>query len=211
MILFPFFRIARKIVALVLVVALVYVTFVAARVWWTARQDDRRPSDVIVVLGAAQFDGRPSEVFQARLDHAKALYDDGVAERIVTVGGSRPGDRFTEAAAGKRYLVEHGAPRERVVAVESGADTLESLRAVAAVLDERGWHSAVLVTDPPHALRAREIALDEGIEAVSSPARSGPAVRERSTQLRYIARETGALLYYQVFARSFGGDGPDAL
>ena len=96
------------------------------RVWWVARQDDRRASDAIVVLGAAQFDGRPSSVFTARLVHARDLYEDDVAPRIVTVGGNRAGDRFTEAAAGKRWLTEHGVPGQHaIVAVATGSDTLQ--------------------------------------------------------------------------------------
>ena len=101
------------------------------RVWWVARQDDRRASDVIVVLGAAQFDGRPSSVFTARLVHARDLYEDDVAPRIVTVGGNRAGDRFTEASAGKHWLTAHGVPastdRRRA---GPARDTLTSVRAV---------------------------------------------------------------------------------
>ena len=97
--------------------ALLVLVVTAGRVWWFARQDDRRTSDAIVVLGAAQFDGRPSSVFTARLVHARDLWQDDVAPRIITVGGNRAGDRFTEASAGKRWLAEHGVPADRVVAV----------------------------------------------------------------------------------------------
>jgi uncharacterized SAM-binding protein YcdF (DUF218 family) len=204
------FRLLRRLIAFLLLLAFLYVAVTAGRVWWTARQDDRRVSDVIVVLGASQYDGRPSPVFAARLDHARALYDAGTAPHVVTVGGSQPGDRFTEAEAGRRYLVDEGVPADDVVAVSSGSDTLGSLEAAADVLAERGWDTAVLVTDPPHSLRARTMARDVGIDAVSSPARSGPAVRTRSTQLRYIARETAAYVFYQLFGSSAGG-GPDAL
>ena len=100
--------------ALVLLVLVV----TAGRVWWVARQDDRARSPTsIVVLGAAQFDGRPSSVFTARLVHARDLYDDHVAPRIITVGGKRAGDRFTEASAGKRWLAQHGVPPTGSVAV----------------------------------------------------------------------------------------------
>jgi uncharacterized SAM-binding protein YcdF (DUF218 family) len=204
------FRLLRRVVGLLLLVVVAYVAVTGARVWWTARQDDRRTSDVVVVLGASQYDGTPSEVFEARLDHAQALYDDKVAPRIVTVGGSQPGDRFTEAEAGRRYLVGAGVPADAVIDVPSGTDTLSSMRAVAGVLAERGWDTAVVVTDPPHSLRARTIARDAGIDAVTSPARSGPAVRTRATQLRYVARETAAYIGYQLLGRSAGG-APDAV
>ena len=195
-------RLAVKALAAVLVLALVVVLGTAGRVWWFARQDDRRTSDAIVVLGAAQFDGRPSSVFTARLVHARDLWREDAAPRIITVGGNREGDRFTEASAGKRWLVEHGVPAGRVVTVETGSDTLESVDAVETRMQARGWSTAVVVTDPWHALRTRAMASDQGIDAVMSPTRQGPAVRQRSTQLRYIARETGAYLFYKLFGRS---------
>jgi uncharacterized SAM-binding protein YcdF (DUF218 family) len=206
---FPF-RIVRKILAVLLILVIAYVGSVAVRVWWTARQDDRRPSDVIIVLGASQYDGRPSAVFAARLDHARDLFAGDVAGHVITVGGSQPGDRFTEAAAGKRYHTAHGVPEGAIVAVQTGSDTLQSLRSAASTMRRNHWDTAVLVTDPPHALRSRTMARDQGIDAVVSPTRSGPAVRERSTQLRYIARETAAFIYYRIFGRSFDG-GPSAL
>ena len=195
-------RLAVKALTALLVLALVVVIGTAGRVWWFARQDDRRTSDAIVVLGAAQFDGRPSSVFTARLVHARDLWRDDVAPRIITVGGNREGDRFTEASAGKKWLVEHGVPAGRVVTVGTGSDTLESVDAVETRMQARGWSTAVVVTDPWHALRTRSMATDQGIDAVMSPTRQGPAVRQRSTQLRYIARETGAYLFYKVFGRS---------
>ena len=195
-------RLAVKTVAAVLALALIVFVITAGRVWWFARQDDRRPSDAIVVLGAAQFDGRPSSVFTARLVHARDLWRDDVAPRIITVGGNREGDRFTEASAGKRWLVEHGVPAGRVVTVGTGSDTLESVDAVERRMRADGWSTAVVVTDPWHALRTRAMATDQGIDAVMSPTRQGPAVRQRSTQIRYIGRETVAYLYYKVFGGS---------
>lgn len=193
--------------AVVLLVGLV-VAGTGARVWSVARGDDRTPSDVILVLGASQFDGRPSSVFEARLEHARELYDEGVAPRVLTVGGSAPGDRFTEAAAGASYLRRRGVPD--VLAVGEGRDTLSSLRAAEREMSERGWSSAVVVTDPWHSLRSRRMAADVGIAAVTSPTRAGPAVRTRGTEVRYIARETAAYLYYRAFGRSSEG-GPSAV
>ena len=150
------------------------------------------------MLGAAQYDGEPSSVFAARLRHAEALYDDGLAPRIVTVGGSRAGDAYTEAEAGRRYLVDRGVPASAVVAVGEGSDTLGSLRAVDARAREDGWDTALVVSDPWHSLRARTMARDSGLEAWTSPTRSGPVVQTRETQARYIIRETAALLYYTI-------------
>jgi uncharacterized SAM-binding protein YcdF (DUF218 family) len=186
--------------ALVALIVLVVVG-TAALVWHTGRTDDRRQSDVIVVMGAAQYDGEPSEIFAARLDHAAALWRAHVSPRIVTIGGNRPGDRFTEASAGARYLERHGVPAEDVVQVPAGSDTLLSLRATAVELRKHGWKTAVLVTDPWHSLRSRQMARDLSIDAVTSPVHSGPAVRGRTTEMRYIARETAAYLFYRLFHR----------
>jgi len=204
------FRWAARAVAALLVLVLLVLLFVATRIWWVARQDDRRASDAIVVLGAAQFDGRPSSVFTARLDHAAQLWGDDVAPRVITVGGNRAGDRFTEAAAGKDWLADHGVPADRVVAVEKGTDTLSSMRAVSERMQEEGWSTAVIVTDPWHSLRTRSIARSEDIDAVTSPTRQGPAVRTRGTEIRYIARETLAYLYFLAFRRSADA-GPNAV
>lgn len=198
----------RRLLALVVLLVVAVPALTAVSVWWTARGDDRTRSDVIVVLGASQFDGRPSSVFEARLEHAEELYDDDVAPRVVTVGGGQPGDRYTEARAGELYLEEQGV--EDVVAVQEGTDTLESLQAVSALMSERGWQTAVLVTDPWHALRSLRMADDAGIQALSSPTRRGPSVRTRGTEVRYIGRETAAYLYYRVFGRSTDG-GPAAV
>ena len=200
-------RLVRRLVAAAVVAVLLVVAGTAVSIWWTARQDDRPRSDAIVVLGASQFDGEPSSVFKARLQHARALWEDGVAPRVVTVGGSRPGDRTTEAEAGAAFLEERGVD---VVAVPEGRNTLESLEAVEALMTEQGWSSAVLVTDPWHSLRSRTMARDQGIDAETSPTRAGPSVRTRGTQVRYLARETAAYLYYRVLGRS-GEAGPSAV
>jgi uncharacterized SAM-binding protein YcdF (DUF218 family) len=177
----------------------IIVTCVAGHIWWVARQDAHPRSDAIVVLGASQFDGRPSQVFAARLDHAIALFEQDVAPRIVTVGGNRPGDRFTEARAAQNYLVAHGIDPDVILPVEQGQDTLQSVRALAATFRDRDWHSAVLVTDPWHCLRARTMARDAGIDAETSPERTGPAVDSRGTEVRYVVRETVAFIYYSIF------------
>jgi uncharacterized SAM-binding protein YcdF (DUF218 family) len=191
-------RFVRRLLLGVLLVGALVVGGTGLRVWQVARVDDRTHADAVVVLGAAQYDGKPSKILEARLSHAKSLYDSGVADNIVTGGGRRAGDNYTEADAGARWLTAHGVPRERVIEVDEGADTLGTLRAVAGELRSRGWHSAVLVSDPWHSQRARTMAADVGLDAWTSPTHSGPIVQTRQTQLRYILRETGALLYYRA-------------
>jgi uncharacterized SAM-binding protein YcdF (DUF218 family) len=195
---------ARVLGAAVLAVVLVVVS-TALAIWWNARQDSRPVSDAIVVLGSAQYNGVPSSIFEARLLHAVRLYEDGVAPVIVTVGGKATGDQFTEAEAGRDYLANAGIPADALLAVPEGVDTLQSMRAVAAAFDERGWTSAVLVTDPWHAMRAERMAEDAGMEAESSPTRQGPAVQTRATQFRYILRETAAYLLYRATGESVSG------
>jgi uncharacterized SAM-binding protein YcdF (DUF218 family) len=195
-----FSKTVRRVLASLLLALVAIVLGTAVRVWYVARQDDHPRSDAIVVLGASQFDGRPSAVFKSRLDHAKTLYDEHVAARIITVGGGAPGDRFTEAQAGANYLRSKGVTA--VVVVGVGRDTLQSMKALKVEYDKEGWRSAVLVTDPWHSMRSRRMATDLGIDAVTSPTRSGPAVASRSTELRYVLRETAAYLYYRLFHRS---------
>jgi len=195
--------------ALAVVVALaLLVGGTAFRIWQFGRIDDRGHADVILVLGAAQYDGDPSTILRNRLDHARALYDEGVAGEIVTVGGRQPRDRFTEAEASGMYLISRGVPSDRIVEVNAGNDTLNSLRAAAGVLRQHSWDSAVLVSDPWHMFRAQTMAKDSGIDAWTSPTHSGPAVQTRTTQLKYIVRETAALLFYRVTKAPADDSGP---
>jgi uncharacterized SAM-binding protein YcdF (DUF218 family) len=196
--------VARVVGAALLAVVLL-ITSTALAIWWTARQDSTPDSDAIVVLGSAQYNGVPSSIFEARLEHAIALYEDGVAPVIVTVGGKADGDQFAEAEAGRDYLAGSGIPAEALLAVPEGGDTLESIRAVSATFTEQGWSRAVLVSDPWHAMRAERMAEDAGVDAESSPTRQGPAVHTRATQVRYILRETAAYLLYRATGESVAG------
>ena len=148
------------------------ITFV--QVWRTARTDDARSSQAIVVLGAAQFDGRPSPVFAARLDHAADLYVDGIASTVVVTGGKQTGDRFTEASAGADFLHRRGVPDDAILREVQGKSTFESLRATERFLADRGIHEVVIVTDPFHSLRAKLIAQEVGLDAVTSPTTDSP-------------------------------------
>jgi vancomycin permeability regulator SanA len=181
-------------VAAVVVVPVLATGFVVV----TARTEHRDPTDVVVVLGAAQFDGRPSPVLEARLAHAQTLYSDGVAPQVVTVGGNQPGDRTTEAAVGQDWLVARGVPAQDVTSVPVGHDTLSSLTAVAHVMARRGWTSATIVTDPAHEARSIAMARALGIEAHGSPTRSGSG---SSLTFEYVVRETGGLLYFWLVER----------
>lgn len=179
--------------------AVIYVMWVAGHICWVAGHDDRPDSDAIVVLGAAEYNGTPTSVFAARLQHALALWHLGVAPRIITVGGGEPGDVTTEAQAGRAWLLAHGVRGGAVDALPTGHDTLQNVRAVAGEMKARHWRSAVVVTDPWNSLRARTMLSDQGIADSTSPAHAGPAVGSTGTDLRYVARETEAYIYYQIF------------
>lgn len=194
-------RWALRIVAALVALAVLLFAVTAFRIWQVGRQDHRPHSDALLVLGAAQFNGVPGGYLAARLDHAYDLYREGVAPYIVTVGGKRVGDRFTEAASGKAYLENKGVPASAIFDVDSGSDTLLSLRAAKPVFTAHGWHSVVLVTDPWHSLRSRTMARDLGLTAQTSPTRTGPGNDGGLTEARYIGRETAALLYYKTFHR----------
>jgi vancomycin permeability regulator SanA len=196
---FAWFRWVRRILLAIVAVIVILVGYVWVHIWWVAREDSHPRSDAIVVLGASQYNGTPSPVFAARLNHAITLYNDHVAPYILTVGGKQPGDNYTEAASGRKYLHRHGVPRSALVAVQTGSDTLRSLQAVHTQFVIRDWHSAVIVTDPWHCLRSRTMARDLGINASTSPERTGPAVAGTGVEVRYIARETEAYIYYKLF------------
>ena len=165
-------------------VAYLAITFV--QVWQAANTDEARPVDAIVVLGAAQYDGRPSPVLEARLDHALELYRAGYADLIVTTGANQPGDRFTQGFAGFEYLRNQGVPEDAILIVVDGTDTWEELSATANVLFQRGKSSVLLVSDPYHNLRAKAIAEEVGLEAYASAADTG-------SSLRQLLRETAAV------------------
>ncbi len=186
-------------VVAVLALALVVLPLLAATVVVvTARADDPTPTDAVVVLGAAQFWGKPSPVLEARLTHASDLYTSGVAPRIITVGGNQPGDITTEAQAGRDWLVDAGVPRVRVTPVPTGSDTLTSLTAVAAKMAERGWTSATIVTDPAHQARSLAMARALGIDAHGSPTQEGAG---SNLTLDYVVRESAGLLFFWTVER----------
>jgi uncharacterized SAM-binding protein YcdF (DUF218 family) len=176
-----------------LLLALAYTTW---RIWDQGNQDNGRPADAIVVLGAAQYNGVPSPIYKARLDHAIDLYEEGLAPALVMTGGKLPGDKTTEAEAGRRYAISKGVPADAILVEDHGRTTLESLRTVSQMLSERGLHSAVFVSDRTHMLRVLRIAHDEGVAAFGSPTRTSPIDTSASERLRATMHEVGALALY---------------
>lgn len=199
----PFVRVLGRYVAGTMVVAVLIVLGVVLRVVQVGNQDQQAPAQAIIVLGAAQYDGRPSDVYAARLDHAAELYRAGVAPAVLTIGGGQQGDRLTEGEAGRRYLAAAGLPVAALTAVGTGNDTLLSMRAADQVLEQRGWTSVVLVTDPWHSERSQLIASDLGLSVQVSPVSQGPST-ESGVAGRYILRETLGTLFYLLTGGSSG-------
>ena len=169
----------------VLLLSFSYVFIVFVQVWLNSSRDQARPVDAIVVLGAAQWDGVPSPVLEARLEQALKLYEQGLAPIIVTTGSNQTGDRFTEAYAGLTYLLDRSVPENSILVVVDGSNTFESLSATANVLiDQEIGNKVLLVSDPYHALRAKEIAREVGLEAWFSPT-------DLSSSFSQLIRETG--------------------
>lgn len=167
-------KVLRRVGLVVVVLLVGYYLVTLVQVWRTAEEDDRSRTQAIIVLGAAQYDGRPTEVFRARLDHAAALWKAGVAPRIVVTGGSQPGDRFTEAGAGAEYLHGLGVPDEAILRETTSRTSWESLAASARFLQAQGVERVTLVSDPFHMLRLRSIADELGFDATTSPTRTSP-------------------------------------
>jgi uncharacterized SAM-binding protein YcdF (DUF218 family) len=165
---------------------LLYLAGTFMQVWSTARADHAGPADAIVVLGAAQYDGAPSPVLRARLDHAVSLYRDGHAPLIVVTGGRQEGDRFTQAAAGYRYLRDRGVPDEALLLEVDGTSTYTELAATARILRSRGLDSVLMVSDGYHSRRLLAIASEVGLDGAVSPTDTGYGLRQ-------LARETMAV------------------
>jgi uncharacterized SAM-binding protein YcdF (DUF218 family) len=172
-----------------------YATF---RIWEQGERDERRPADAIVVLGAAEYDGRPSPVFRARLDHAVSLYKAGLAPFLVVTGGKASGDRTTEAAVAREFAIGHGVPDDAILVEDHGRTTLESLRSVGDMLRRRGMRDAVFVSDRAHMLRVLRMARDQGLTSFGSPTTTSPIDAEVGSRVDATVHELGALAFYFI-------------
>ena len=192
------FKLIRRVISFVLLLVIVIPLYVAGSIWYTAKNSKPEKSDVILVMGAAQFDGRPSEILLARLTETKTVFKSGFAPRIYTVGGGAPGDRTTEAAASRTWLINNGVSKKYILAIAKGRDTLSSTKAYVEQMRKAKFSSVVIVTDPYHCYRAIKMAKDRGIKSTCSAVESGPAA---NSGIKYLARETGAYLAYVTVGR----------
>ena len=172
----PFWTLRRKVAAAVVVAIALALAWAAAvvAVALAAARDQAKTADAIVVLGAAQYNGRPSPVFRARLDHAAALYQRGLAPLVLVTGGTGSGDTVSESEVGRRYLLKAGLPESAVAALPAGSSTSSSLDGVARWFGGRDSRRVLLVSDGFHMLRLEIIARRLGLVPFTSPAPGSP-------------------------------------
>jgi uncharacterized SAM-binding protein YcdF (DUF218 family) len=195
-------KFVRRAILVVVLLVVAYPAWLGYQIWDQSHSDEVRGADAIVVLGAAQYDGRPSPIFKARLDHAAFLYSEDLSDTIVVTGGKQPGDRFTEAEAGARYLSSEGVPADDVLGEEEGTTTLESLTNLRGIAEREGIQSVLLVSDPLHSERIKRIAHDLGfVGTYTSPASYVELNRSRGTKIRELFHEVGSVLMYELLDR----------
>ena len=175
-------------VALLAVLAIWLISGSAVLLW--SSRDEAQPAQAIVVLGAAQYAGRPSPVLRARLDHALDLWNRRLASLLILTGGTGPGDTTSEAAVGRNYARTHGVPDTAILIENEGRTTSESMRAVAGMLEARGLQTALLVSDPFHMLRLRILARRFGFTPYTSPTQTSPISPNREQRWKYIFSES---------------------
>jgi uncharacterized SAM-binding protein YcdF (DUF218 family) len=190
--------------------ACVLTTYTAYRIWQVGQADGRRPVDAIVVLGAAQYNGRPSGALAARLDHAIELYKEGLAPYLITTGGKLPGDNYTEAQTGFNYATKRGVPASAILMEDTGGSTLESIRNVRAIFDAHGLQTALFVSDRSHMLRVLMMARDQGIVAWSSPTETSPDDIDGSLIYKSMIHEMGGIGLYVFVSEDPGPAGGPA-
>ncbi|MFM7624021.1 MAG: YdcF family protein [Actinomycetota bacterium] len=194
------FRFFFKFLTFLLVLALVIPTFALARVWYSANNETIRKADAIVLMGAAQLDGKPGQVLEARLKEVLRIYEKDFADQVFTLGEGAPGDRFTEAGTSREWLARNGLGWKSVTAIKIGRDSYTSIEALAKNIDKDKYKSIIIVTDPYHCFRSVTIARDFGFDATCSPVRTGIASLDKAG-FRYLLRETGAYLAYITLGR----------
>lgn len=179
----------RLVAGALLAVLLIWAGSMAAVLVWSS-MDQARPAESIVVLGAAQYDGRPSPVLKARLDHGIDLWNRGMGKVLILTGGQGSGDTTSEAAVGKAYARKHGVPDTVILLENKGRTTRESMLGVADILEKRGNKTAILVSDPFHMLRLSIIGRRFGMTPYTSPTQTSPISPNREKRWRYMLGES---------------------
>lgn len=164
-------------------------------------KDQRQKADVAIILGAAAYNGEVSPVFRERINHGIILYQEGCVDRLIVTGGTAEGAEESEASAARDYLLSQGIPEEAVLLEEESSITQENLENSKVIMEENGFETAIIVSDPLHMKRAMLLAEDAGIKAYSSPTPTSRYVSLR-TKIPFLARETFYYIgykWYRVF------------
>jgi len=176
---------------------LVLLTVMTLRVAQQGNVDEARRADAILILGAAEYHGRPSPVLRARLDHGLALFQRGLAPRIITTGGAGGDPLFTEGEVGRYYLIRRGVPPENIIVEDEGSSTAHSIAATGEILRRMNLRSCVVVTDWYHVYRAKRMLQRSGITAYGSP-RAGGSERNSAYAWWLCARQASAYLLWRA-------------
>jgi uncharacterized SAM-binding protein YcdF (DUF218 family) len=181
-----FFNLFSRLLGLILLVALVWTLYVVHQINKLAAQDQAQPSDAIAVFGAAEYSGRPSPVYHARLDHAVALYGEGIAPIVITLGGGSDKDSGkTEGGVGRDYLLANGVPFANIIAETHSFTTSQQAHRLADISRERGLRTLVVVSDPTHLFRIQQLCQQDGLNVYTSPRRPLGRISDYDVMRRY--------------------------
>ena len=188
------------VLAIILITIAAYWSYLYRQIRDHATRDEAQTADAIVILGAAQYNGRPSPVFKARLDHALVLFRKGYAPSIITTGGYGPDPNFSEAQVGTQYLVQHGVSPAVMVTEQGSGSTSDSIQAVSRLMQAKGWKAALVVSDGFHLFRLKRMFEHNGIVVFTSPAPNSPIEASSSERFFYSMREVLLFLAYRITA-----------
>lgn len=192
------FSIIRKAILLLLALLILYVAINAQLIWTYAGVDEKRPTDVAIVLGAGTSGTEPSPVFKERLNHGIWLYQNGYVKKLILTGGFEEGSQFSDSYIAMRYVESMGVPRENILYEEKSTITQENIKYAKQIMDEKGFRTAILVSDPLHMKRAMRMAGDAGIEAFSSPTPTSKYI-SLPNRVKFLIREVFFYIGYQWY------------
>jgi len=186
-----------RIMALILLVAVLAFAWTCFRIMWVGSKNEAQSADAIVVFGAAEYSGRPSPVYRARLDHALELFKQGIAPVVITTGGSALDPRFSEGGVGRDYLMSHGIPERSLIAETQSANTAQSAKRVAVIMRANGMHKCVAVSDAFHMFRVKQMLQDENLIVFAAP-RPGSPPRSAWQRSLAVAREAISYMLWRL-------------
>ena len=180
-------RITVAVVVVLLLFAATWCRWVYGEIETYAHMDQAAPSDAIAVFGAAEYDGRPSPVYRARLEHAETLYDKDIAPLVITLGGDG-GDQYSEGGVGRQYLMSQGIPQSSIIAETTSRSTAEAVRRLAVIARTNSFRRIVVVSDAVHMFRIHDLCAAQGLDVLTSP-RPRVNVEENPSEVSRIVHE----------------------